>query len=119
MTANLIDEIEKYIPKSMALYDKELLLDNIKIILDEHKFTPPTSLAVNGVDELIEKRENEKETDNKDWCYKYDWFYDMFISDLKALKQTPVKDSKPKEVKPIYDAKDPESNRKHIIEDMC
>lgn len=55
MTANLIDEIEKYIPKSMALYDKELLLDNIKIILDEHKFTPPTSPAVNGVDELIEK----------------------------------------------------------------
>jgi hypothetical protein len=46
MTDNLIDEIEKYIPKSMALYDKELLLDNIKIILDEHKFTTPTSPAV-------------------------------------------------------------------------
>lgn len=39
-------------------------------------------------DELIEKRENEKETDNKDWCYKYDWFYDMFISDLKSLTQS-------------------------------
>jgi hypothetical protein len=75
MTDNLIDEIEKYIPKSMALYDKELLLDNIKIILDEHKFTTPTSPA--------------------------------------------VKDYKLKEMKPIYDAKDPESNRKHIIENMC
>jgi hypothetical protein len=52
MTDNLIDEIEKYIPKSMALYDKELLLDNIKIILDEHKFTTPTS----PVDELVDKR---------------------------------------------------------------
>lgn len=82
----VIDEIEKYIPKSMALYDKELLLDNIKIILDEHKFTTPTS----PVDELVEKRENEKETDNKDWCYKYDLFYDMFISDLRSLKQIPV-----------------------------
>lgn len=45
-------------------------------------------------------------------------------SKLKQHLTTPptspaVKDSQPKEVKPIYDAKDPETNRKHIVQDIC
>jgi len=71
--------------------------DNIRQILEKE-------LTVNGVDELVEKRENTRQTLSyiaSRWCRedvgKYKQIMDC-ISDLKSLNQTPVKDSQPKEV---------------------
>lgn len=66
-------------------------------------------LTVNRVDELVEKRENTRQTlayIASRWCGedagKYKQIMDC-ISDLKDLKQTPVNDSQPKEVENEFD----------------
>lgn len=65
-----------------------------KSIVDELERVKAELTAVNGVDELVEKRTKAE------WVVAKSWYIlvDEFISDLKSLKQTPVKDSQPKEV---------------------